>query len=125
MLIVYSLPPPMLDVPTDADFAMDLISQRVAAGLEIRPTKLAKEKQAPSEAPLTDTHRSSVVREHIDAAISQSKVMTGHIEGMDKALDAGRSLLQGGKQFIKAQVDLIVVLLFIMSEQILGWRARR
>jgi len=100
----------MLDVPTDADFAMDLISQRVAAGLEIRPTKLAKEKQVPSEVSLTDTHRSSVVGEHIDAAIGQSKVMTGHIKGMDKALDAGRSLLQGGKQFIKAQVDLIVVL---------------
>jgi len=100
----------MLDVPTDADFAMDLISQRVATGLEIRPTKLAKEKQVYSEAPLTDTHRSSVVGEHIDATISQSKVMTGHIKGMDKALDAGRSLLQGGKQFIKAQVDLIVML---------------
>jgi len=116
----------MLDVPTDADYAMDLISQRVAAGLEIRPTKLVKEKQVSSDVPPTDTHRSSLVGEHIDATISQPKVMASHIKGMDKALDAGRSLLQGSKQFIKAQVELMFMLsLFMTSEQISGWRARR
>ncbi|KAF4623750.1 hypothetical protein D9613_001796 [Agrocybe pediades] len=41
------LPPPLNDVPTDADYAMELISQRVAAGLEVNPTKQKKAQGRP------------------------------------------------------------------------------
>lgn len=35
----HRLPPPLANVPTDAEYAMDLISQRVARGLPILPPK--------------------------------------------------------------------------------------
>ncbi|KAF7347844.1 RNA cytidine acetyltransferase [Mycena venus] len=38
------LPPAFADVPTDAEHAMDLISQRVAAGLPIRPVQPSRAK---------------------------------------------------------------------------------
>ncbi|KAJ6575102.1 hypothetical protein B0H19DRAFT_1127173 [Mycena capillaripes] len=38
------LPPAFSDVPTDADYAMELISQRVAAGLDVRPVRPQKAK---------------------------------------------------------------------------------
>lgn len=34
-----SIPPAFVDVPTDADYAMQLITERVAAGLDVRPPK--------------------------------------------------------------------------------------
>lgn len=36
------LPPAFNDVPTDADYAMDLISQRVASGQDIKPSAFKK-----------------------------------------------------------------------------------
>jgi len=38
------LPPAFADVPTDAEYAMELISQRVAAGLDVRPTRSQRNK---------------------------------------------------------------------------------
>lgn len=38
-------PPAFADVPTDAEYAMELISQRVAAGLDVRPSRLPRAKQ--------------------------------------------------------------------------------
>ena len=38
-------PPPFSDVPTDAEYAMQLISQRVAAGLEIKPARVRRDRQ--------------------------------------------------------------------------------
>ncbi|TFK41171.1 hypothetical protein BDQ12DRAFT_679017 [Crucibulum laeve] len=43
------LPPAFSDVPTDADYAMELISQRVAAGLDITPLKSNKNKNKSSK----------------------------------------------------------------------------
>ncbi|KAJ7125590.1 hypothetical protein C8R43DRAFT_710389 [Mycena crocata] len=39
------LPPAFSDVPTDADYAMELISRRVAAGLDVQPARLPRAKQ--------------------------------------------------------------------------------
>lgn len=39
MIMPRRLPPPLGNVPTDAEYAMDLISQRVARGLLILPPK--------------------------------------------------------------------------------------
>lgn len=33
------MPPAFADAPTDADYAMELISQRVAAGLDVKPPR--------------------------------------------------------------------------------------
>ncbi|KAJ7487588.1 hypothetical protein B0H11DRAFT_1805241 [Mycena galericulata] len=37
-------PPAFADVPTDAEYAMELISQRVAAGLDVRPARWSRNK---------------------------------------------------------------------------------
>ncbi|KZP31369.1 hypothetical protein FIBSPDRAFT_49641 [Athelia psychrophila] len=39
------MPPALDDVPTDSDYAMDLISQRVASGLHVKPTPLQRSKR--------------------------------------------------------------------------------
>ena len=41
------LPPAFNDVPTDADYAMDLISQRVASGLDVTPTEQGAKRRKP------------------------------------------------------------------------------
>lgn len=97
------LPPPMLNVPTDTEYAMELISQRVAAGLEISPTRLAKGKPVSLEPPPVYSSSSSMVGNHIDATVRPAGVMPGRAKGMEKALSSGKSLLQGGIQFIKMQ----------------------
>ena len=38
-LQMHRLPPAFSDVPTDVEYAMQLISQRAAAGLDIKPVK--------------------------------------------------------------------------------------
>jgi len=43
------LPPMFSDVPTDADYAMELISQRVAAGLPVQPKPSAKKRRSQHE----------------------------------------------------------------------------
>ncbi|KAJ7783774.1 hypothetical protein DFH07DRAFT_873983 [Mycena maculata] len=40
------LPPAFADVPTDAEYAMELISQRVAAGLDVRPVRSQRTKHS-------------------------------------------------------------------------------
>ncbi|KAF8168110.1 hypothetical protein B0H34DRAFT_46392 [Crassisporium funariophilum] len=49
------LPPPLDDVPTDAEYAMQLISQRVAAGLEVKPAKAMKHGKKQQTADSIDT----------------------------------------------------------------------
>jgi GRAM domain-containing protein 4 len=44
------LPPPLTFVPTDAEYAMDIISQRVALGLPVRPTKSRKRNKSSASA---------------------------------------------------------------------------
>lgn len=41
------LPPAFNDVPTDADYAMDLISQRVALGLDVTSTEQRAKRRKP------------------------------------------------------------------------------
>ena len=49
LLTLRSIPPPLSSVPTDAEYAMELISQRVARGLPVRP-KRRKGRRRSSEA---------------------------------------------------------------------------
>ncbi|KAF9456188.1 hypothetical protein BDZ94DRAFT_1351112 [Collybia nuda] len=44
------LPPAFSDVPTDADYSMKLISERIAAGLDVRPSTALKNKHNPANA---------------------------------------------------------------------------
>ncbi|GAW03608.1 hypothetical protein LENED_005345 [Lentinula edodes] len=42
------IPPAFQDVPTDAEFAMEIISRRIAAGLDVNPSKRSSQKSRPS-----------------------------------------------------------------------------
>lgn len=44
--IIIRLPPPLADVPTDAQYAMHIISQRITAGLDVRPRQIPKRKKS-------------------------------------------------------------------------------
>ncbi|KAJ3969451.1 hypothetical protein EV361DRAFT_920776 [Lentinula raphanica] len=43
------IPPAFQDAPTDAEFAMEVISQRIAAGLDINPPKTASKRNKPNQ----------------------------------------------------------------------------
>lgn len=45
-MTVFRLPPTFNDVPTDSDYALDIISQRVASGLDVKPSPFPKPKTA-------------------------------------------------------------------------------
>jgi len=66
-------PPPFTDIPTDADYAMELISQRVARGLEIKPR--------------TRRSVSSPREQDSDALSTQSREREGSI----RSVDSGKS----------------------------------
>ncbi|KJA29117.1 hypothetical protein HYPSUDRAFT_61151 [Hypholoma sublateritium FD-334 SS-4] len=51
------LPPPFADVPTDAEYAMELISQRVAAGLDVTPSRKHKNPGATESADVSSSHK--------------------------------------------------------------------
>ncbi|KAG6911973.1 hypothetical protein DXG01_000221 [Tephrocybe rancida] len=52
------LPPPLGDVPTDADYAMELISKRLSSGLPVTPSKTNKKgKRVQAEAHYSDSQR--------------------------------------------------------------------
>ncbi|KAJ3863072.1 hypothetical protein EV359DRAFT_43878 [Lentinula novae-zelandiae] len=42
------IPPAFQDVPTDAEFAMEVISRRIAAGLDVNPSKRSSQQSRPS-----------------------------------------------------------------------------
>ncbi|KDR84978.1 hypothetical protein GALMADRAFT_233502 [Galerina marginata CBS 339.88] len=69
------LPPPFFDVPTDAEYAMDLISQRVAAGLEVEPSKPSKQSKR---------HKSS---DSIETPDSNSKHMSNSSQSREGSID--------------------------------------
>ncbi|KAF7339482.1 RNA cytidine acetyltransferase [Mycena sanguinolenta] len=88
------LPPALADVPTDAEYAMELISQRVAAGLPIQPV-------GPQRAKASDNKKRDEDGKHSEAA-SQSQSQT-----KDKEVDwkkwgeraaVGMSWVEDGKR---------------------------
>ncbi|KAJ3857779.1 hypothetical protein EV368DRAFT_29378 [Lentinula lateritia] len=48
------IPPAFQDVPTDAEFAMEVISRRIAAGLDVNPSKRSSQKSRPSPVALSE-----------------------------------------------------------------------
>ncbi|KAJ7706195.1 hypothetical protein B0H17DRAFT_1036123 [Mycena rosella] len=63
------LPPAFADVPTDAEYAMELISQRVAAGLDVRPTRRtrhADKKERAGDVVETDAVRQTAQKQDKD-----------------------------------------------------------
>lgn len=72
------MPPPFNDVPTDAEYAMELISQRVATGLQVKPNKPSKggKKQEPSDdvgiSTSAQMHKGSLSQEN-DSSIDWKK----------------------------------------------------
>jgi hypothetical protein len=98
----------MSDVPTDAEYAMEMISIRVAAGLKIRPSRSSKGKQPfyaePSPA-FTANARSTLIEDQFDSKSERLKDIPVRVKGMEQAIDSGKSLFQVGRRFInKMQV---------------------
>ena len=54
------LPPAFNDVPTDADYAMDLISQRVASGLDVTFTEQVTKRRKPRDATIKEEGKKQV-----------------------------------------------------------------
>jgi GRAM domain-containing protein 4 len=91
------------NVPTDADYAMELISQRIAAGLDVRPSdprRQSKKKQAPDRRTKTFTDN---VEDGVKASRGKQKEKTeidwkkwGERVAIGKAhADEGKRLITG------------------------------
>ncbi|KAL0951211.1 hypothetical protein HGRIS_007934 [Hohenbuehelia grisea] len=105
------LPPPLVDVPTDADYAMELISQRVASGLDVTPKKrrgLKTKKPAPPSQNTSATDLSQDVSTDAtpdDRSVNWKK--WGDKLATGKALiDDGRRLVMGGNVSISLPIFL-------------------
>ncbi|KAK7058976.1 hypothetical protein VNI00_001600 [Paramarasmius palmivorus] len=78
------LPPILAEVPTDSDFAMELISQRVAAGQDVRPPRRRRQKAKKGSPPHDHSPGPSTERE--TNSRSQSPGMKNWSE-VDKRID--------------------------------------
>lgn len=95
------MPPALGDLPTDADYAMELISQRVAAGLPVKPSSRNSRKStivqdlADPASPIADDKDST--RE----AVSQENGVNWKKWGERTVL--GKAWVQDGKRFIRGE----------------------
>ncbi|CAK5280528.1 unnamed protein product [Mycena citricolor] len=93
------LPPPFMDVPTDAEYAMDLISQRVAAGLDVRPTKIRpRDKKEPNNE--VDQE------ENFDAyQPSSQRKLDSNLKKLAHRAAVGKAWIQEGKRALSPSSD--------------------
>ncbi|KAJ7244787.1 hypothetical protein B0H12DRAFT_1128811 [Mycena haematopus] len=91
------LPPAFADVPTDAEYAMELISQRVAAGLPIRPVR-------PSRAKAHDKKKEGGDGKHNEAVQSQSQAKDKDVnwKKWGERAAVGMSWVEDGKRILTA-----------------------
>ncbi|KAK0208221.1 hypothetical protein DFS33DRAFT_423587 [Desarmillaria ectypa] len=96
------LPPPLADIPTDADYATELISSRVASGKYIKPSKKATSKHS-------DAATDSFPREgHNEIDPNQLSASHGKDTGPDwkkwsERAAAGKAWAGEGKRLMKGQ----------------------
>ncbi|KAG7450530.1 uncharacterized protein BT62DRAFT_1001343 [Guyanagaster necrorhizus] len=95
------LPPPLFDIPTDADYAMELISSRVASGEYIKPNKkVSKRSDAVPD--------SSSREDHNEVDTDQLSASRGKERGPDwkkwsERAAIGKAWAGEGKRLIKGQ----------------------
>lgn len=101
---IRSLPPPFADAPTDAEYAMELISQRVARGESFHPPPLAragkKKKNGPqisrTSTGLSSQGGSDVPQPGRKDAASRSWKDLGRLAGRGlDIMDEGKKLVKG------------------------------
>ncbi|TFK57092.1 hypothetical protein OE88DRAFT_1650667 [Heliocybe sulcata] len=85
------LPPPLDALPTDADYAMDLISQRVARGLDVRPSN----KRHGSSNPAVSTPSLAEQPGDVDNNAKWKK--------WGERVAHGKAWIEGGRQLLKGQ----------------------
>ncbi|KAF9453830.1 hypothetical protein P691DRAFT_693994 [Macrolepiota fuliginosa MF-IS2] len=101
------MPPLLSNVPTDAEYSMKIISQRVTAGLEINPSKFTKK----SKAPVTDISTNSGAYEQesrelsVHAESDRHKVVSERWKQVGNAIDTGKSLLRDGRRLLSEIQD--------------------
>jgi hypothetical protein len=94
------LPPPFSNAPTDTDYAMELISQRVAAGLPVKPKSRKRHSRATSTSSIPEAVASGS-RDLPDAKAEEDSVdwkKWGERAAVGKAwADDGKRLLTKGQ----------------------------
>jgi len=96
------MPPLLSNVPTDAEYSMKIISQRVAAGLEINPSKFTKKSKAPVTDILTNprAHEQELQGPGVHTEPDHHKVVSERWKRVGNAIDTGKSLLRDGKRLL-------------------------
>ncbi|KAK0233102.1 hypothetical protein IW262DRAFT_1260036 [Armillaria fumosa] len=99
------LPPPLADVPTDAEYAMDLISSRIASGKYTKPGKKTDSRNS-------DAAADSSIREgHNEVDANEVSASRGKDTGPDwrkwsERAAVGKAWAGEGKRLMKGQVRL-------------------
>ncbi|OJA21507.1 hypothetical protein AZE42_05107 [Rhizopogon vesiculosus] len=93
------LPAPLSDAPTDADYAIEVIAQRITKGEEIRPPRNRKHRSSSARTSETDP----VATESFDTSSTKTQSQTN--DGVDwkkwgARVAQGKSLLGEGKQLL-------------------------
>ncbi|KAG7099201.1 hypothetical protein E1B28_001068 [Marasmius oreades] len=93
------LPPPLADVPTDADYAMELISQRINTGLDVKPQhKRHKKESKVNDTKITSRSLSGPVgASNTDKSINWKK--WGERAAIGKAWAVDNKLIGGNKEW--------------------------
>ncbi|KAL6309947.1 hypothetical protein BKA93DRAFT_722328 [Sparassis latifolia] len=95
------IPVPFSDVPTDADYAMDLISQRVARGLDVKPKRRESGRNSPDRASIstageTEDGERSVNSSGVHTSVNWRKWGDRVVTTKERTSDLKR-LFQGGQ----------------------------
>ncbi|GBE77961.1 hypothetical protein SCP_0108430 [Sparassis crispa] len=95
------IPVPFSDVPTDADYAMDLISQRVARGLDVKPKRRESDRNSPDRASIstageTEDGERSVNSSGVHTSVNWRKWGDRVVTTKERTSDLKR-LFQGGQ----------------------------
>jgi len=92
------LPVPLSDAPSDADYAVEIIAQRIAKGEDIKPPRKPRSRSAPA----SEVNLSSTVT--LDT-LSSSQLQSSTSDGVNwkkwgARVAQGKSLLDDGKQLL-------------------------
>ncbi|EIW86737.1 hypothetical protein CONPUDRAFT_141148 [Coniophora puteana RWD-64-598 SS2] len=94
------LPPAFDNVPTDADYAMDLISQRVANGLDVRPKSRARPPN-PSPSPTNASTSNLPVSSHVFEQEATPRSKDGlNWQKMGTHVARGKAWVEDGKRLL-------------------------
>lgn len=111
------LPPAFNDIPTDADYAMELISQRIASGQDVKPSTLKK----PRKRNLPQTQ--NVEASGNDAIISENEPQSIDWKKWGDRAASWKTLVDGGVQLLTG-IGVRLSLPFVVRRSNASWGRR-